>query len=76
MKEKQELLALNNQMALQIQSLKGSPLSDKSIENMMSPVEESTTSDVLFQRVSSTRNIFVHACSSFGVFIYTIRQLT
>ena len=75
MKEKQELLALNNQMALQIQSLKGSPLSDKSIENMMSPVEESTTSDVLFQRVSS-RNIFAYACSSFGVFIYTIRQFT
>ena len=55
--EKQELLALNNQMALQIQSLKGSPISDKSIENMMSPVEESTTSDVLFQRVSFIRNI-------------------
>ena len=71
MKEKQELLALNNQMALQIQSLKGSPLSDKSIENMMSPVEESTTSDVLFQRVSSIRNIFAYTCS-FGVFIHTI----
>ena len=72
MKEKQELLALNNQMALQIQSLKGSPLSDKSIENMMSPVEESTTSDVLFQRVSSIRNVFAHACSCSGVFIHTI----
>ena len=52
MKEKQELLALNNQMALEIQSLKGSPLSDKSIENMMSPVDETTTSDVLFARVN------------------------
>ena len=53
MKEKQELLALNNQMALQIQSLKGSPTSDKSTENVItSPVEESATSDVLFVRVS------------------------
>ena len=68
--EKQELLALNNQMALQIQSLKGSPISDKSIENMISPIEESTTSDVLFQRVSFIRDILYMHFLFWDTYIY------